>query len=134
MTKDDVLMEKGKRKCEQYIKKFCPKRMKNYMRHVLLHKDIDQRWLDSFHKIYELLVRWNKERVFDCLLKNGTGDRFCDPSGQMQCGAFYRNGTIVQSQQPCGRFYNDPGSCHSINCYATPTELAFLSFFEFDHV
>ena len=108
--------------------------MENYLRHQLQHDDIDQRWLDSFHKIHGLLVRWNEERVFDCLLKNGTGDRFCDPSGQMQCGAFYRNGTIVQSQQPCRRFYNDPGSCHSINCYATPTELAFLSFFEFDHV
>ena len=108
--------------------------MKNYMRHELLLDDINQRWLDSFHKIHELLVKWNEERGVDCLLKNGTGDRFCDPSGQMQCGAFYRNGTLVQSHQPCRRFNNDPDSCHSINCYATPTELAFLSFFEFDHV
>ena len=101
MTKDDVLIEKGKRKCGQYIKKFSPKCMENYMRHVLLHDDIDQRWLDSFHKIHGLLVRWNDERVFDCLLKNGTGDKFCDPSGVMQCGAFYSNGTKGQLISKC---------------------------------
>ena len=136
-TKDEVLAVRERTKRREYLKKFERKSMKGFMRSSLKmrDKDMDQDALDYLSNIHDSLKEIVDNHQCFYLVRGGTGPKFCDETGQLQCGATYSNGTFTRAEITCQKIDLDSDTTrHSINYYATLTEHAFLHFIEWDHV
>ena len=141
-TKDEVLAKKERTRRKEYLKKFERKCMKGYMRSELKMRDKDmdqdteiQDALDYLSDIHDSLKEIETNHHCYYLVRTEPGPKFCDETGQLQCGATYANGAFTRAEIACQKIDLDSDTTgHSINHYATLIEHAFLHFIEWDHV
>ena len=141
-TKDEVLASREKIRRRPYLKKFERKSMKGFMRSdwKMRDKDMDQDTdiqdaLDYLSNIHDSLKEIEDNHQCFYLVRGGTGPKFCDETGQLQCGATYSNGSFTRAEIACEKIDLDSDTTrHSITYYATLIEHAFLHFIDWDHV
>ena len=118
------------------------------MREKVIDQDAEiQDALDYLSDIHNSLQDIETNHHCYYLVRGGTGPKFCDETGRLQCGANYANGEFTRAEITCQNIDLDSnnGCCcflpfhssdtgHSINFYATLIEHAFLQFFDWDHV
>ena len=99
-TKDEVLMKREKMRYEQYIRKFDRNHMEGFMISQLRMRkgQLDENALDRLSEIHKSLKKMETERIHYHLVRSGTGLKFCDPMGRLQCGAIHENGSILRRE------------------------------------
>ena len=136
-TKDEVLMEREKKRYDQYLRKFDRNGMVGFMMsHLKMRRDLlDENTLDRLSEIHKSLIEMENGRICYHLVRSGTGLKFCDQMGRLHCGAIHENGSILRRENisPCKQINMGNDTGHSINYYATCVGHAFLTFFEWDH-
>ena len=130
-------MKREKMRYEQYLRKFDRNGMVGFMMSHLKMRpcQLDENVLDRLSEIYKSLIEMEKGRICYHLVRSGTGFKFCNQMGRLQCGAIHENGSIVRRENtyPCKLINKGNDTGHSINYYSTSVEHAFLTFFEWDH-
>jgi hypothetical protein len=130
-------MKREKMRYEQYLRKFDRNGMVGFMMSHLKMRPcrLNENVLDRLSQIYKSLIEMESGRICYHLVRSGTGLKFCDQMGRLQCGAIHENGSIVRRENtyPCKQINMGNDTGHSINYYATSVEHAFLTFFEWDH-